>query len=338
MVWQYEPTVSPADGRRPGGSNAGPFRGAFAVALLLLVVSAGCLSGVGGSGVGAGDPTRTAGPESPEGIDVTVVDVVDGDTIEVAYANGTRDTVRLLGVDTPEVHTANDPEEFPGVPDTEAGRNCLRRAGGTASAYATNRLAGESVRLVFDAESERRGYYGRLLAYVFVAGESLNHALLRDGHARVYESAFTERERYERTEAAARDDGRGVWSCADGGDGTAAEAGTVTEPPLEVAEINYDAAGNDNENLDDEYVVLRNTGTEPLNVSGWAIADDGGHTYTFPDGAVVDPDTEVTLRTGSGTDTATTYYWGESGAVWNNGGDVVTVRNATGSTVIRVAY
>ena len=344
MVQQYESTVFPVDGRRLGGSNAGPPRGALTVALLLLVVSAGCLSGVGGSGAGAGGPTRTAGPESPEGIDVTVVDVVDGDTIEIAYANGTRDTVRLLGVDTPEVHTANDPKEFPGVPDTEAGRNCLRRAGGTASAYATDRLAGESVRLVFDTESERRGYYGRLLAYVFVAGKSFNHALLRDGHARVYESTFTERERYERTEAAARDDGRGVWSCAAVGDGTAvsdgtaAEGRTVTDTPLEVAEINYDAVGNDNENLNDEYVVLRNTGPEPLDVSGWTVADDGGHTYTFPDGTVVDPDTEVTLRTGSGTDTATTYYWGESGAVWNNGGDVVTVRNATGSTVIQVAY
>lgn len=328
----------PADGRRSGESDAGPPRGTLAVVFLVLVVSAGCLSGVSGSGTGTGDPTRTADSDSPEGVTVTVVDVVDGDTIEIAYANGTRDTVRLLGVDTPEVHAANDPEEFPGVPDTEAGTRCLRHAGGTASAYATDRLANRSVRLVFDAESERRGYYGRLLAYVFVGDESFNHALLRDGHARVYESTFTERERYERTEAAARDDGRGVWSCAAVGGGTAAEGGTATEPPIEVAEINHDAAGNDNENLNDEYVVLRNTGPEPLDVSGWTVADDGGHTYTFSDGAVVDPDAEVTLRTGSGTDTATTYYWGESGAVWNNGGDVVTVRNATGSTVARVSY
>lgn len=326
----------PADGRRSGESDAGPPRGTLAVVFLVLVVSAGCLSGVSGSGTGTGDPTRTADSDSPEGVTVTVVDVVDGDTIEIAYANGTRDTVRLLGVDTPEVHAANDPEEFPGVPDTEAGTRCLRRAGGTASAYATDRLANRSVRLVFDAESERRGYYGRLLAYVFVGDESFNHALLRDGHARVYESTFTERERYERTAAAARDDRRGLWSCLDAEGDT--PGGAISDTPLQVAEINYDAAGNDNENRNDEYVTFQNTGTDPLDISGWIVADDGGHAYTFPDETVVDPGAEVTLRTGSGTDTETTYYWGETGAIWNNDGDVVTVRNATGSTVIRESY
>ena len=329
----------PADGRRVSRSNRGRSRGVLAVVVLVLVVSAGCLSGVGDPGAGATDPTRTAGPETPgDGVEVTVVDVVDGDTVDIAYPNGTRDTVRLLGVDTPEVHTENSPEEFAGVPDTDAGDRCLRRAGENASAYAVDRLAGESVTLVFDEQSERRGYYGRLLAYVVVDGESFNHALVRAGHARVYDTAFTERKRYERTAAAARDDRRGLWSCVDADGGVTPADGTVGDTPLEVAEINYDAAGNDNENLDDEYVTFRNAGDEPLDVSGWSVADEGGHAYTFPEGAVVDPGAEVTLRTGSGTDTEATYYWEESGAVWNNDGDTVIVRNATGSTVIRVSY
>jgi micrococcal nuclease len=335
---EYNSTVSPVDGRAVGGSNAGRSRRILAV-LLLLVVSAGCLSGVGGPGTGATDPTRTVGPEPPgEGIEVTVVDVVDGDTVDIAYANGTRDTVRLLGVDTPEVHTENSPQEFTGVPDTDAGERCLRRAGENASTYAAERLAGESVRLVFDEQSERRGYYGRLLAYVVVDGESFNHALVRAGYARVYDTAFTERERYERTAAAARDDRRGVWSCIDADGGPTPTDGAVADSPIEVAAINYDAAGNDNENLDDEYVTFQNNGAEPLDISGWAVADDAGHTYTFPEGTVVDPGAEVTLRTGSGTDTETNYHWGRSGAVWNNDGDTVIVRNATGATMIRVAY
>ena len=271
------------------------------------------------------------GPEG--GVEVTVIDVVDGDTVDVAYANGTQDTVRLLGVDSPEVRSPNDPAEFTGVPTTEAGERCLRRAGANASAYAVDRLADESVTLAFDPQSERRGYYGRLLAYVFVDGESFNHALLREGHARVYDTTFTERERYERTAAAARADRRGLWSCVDA-DGD----GSVGDSALEVVEINYDAPGNDNENLNEESVTFRNDGSDPLDISGWTVADDGGHSYTFPDGTVVDPGAEVVLRTGSGTDTGTTYYWGRSGAVWNNDGDVVTVRNATGSTVIRLSY
>ncbi|GGJ10196.1 hypothetical protein GCM10008995_20100 [Halobellus salinus] len=311
----------------------------LAVAVLVVVVSAGCLSGVGSPGGGATDPARPAGPEtSGEGVEVAVVEVVDGDTVDIAYPNGTGDTVRLLGVDTPEVHTDNTPEEFDGVPATEAGARCLRRAGENASAYATDRLAGESVTLVFDERSERRGYYGRLLAYVVVGGESVNHALVEAGHARVYDTAFTERERYKRTAATARDDRRGLWSCIDADGGVTPTDGAVGDTTLEVAAVNDDAAGNDNENLGDEYVTFRNAGDEPLDVSEWTVADEGGHTYAFPAGAVVDSGAEVTLRTGSGTDTETTYHWGESGAVWNNDGDTVTVRNATGATVIRVSY
>lgn len=306
--------------------------GALAVGLLLLVVSAGCLSGVG-------VPDDSTGPDtSGDGVEVTVVDVVDGDTVDIEYDNGTRDTVRLLGVDSPEVQSENDPEEFPGVPDTEAGERCLRRAGGNATAYATDRLADESVTLVFDPQSDRRGYYGRLLAYVFVDDESFNHALLRAGHARVYDTAFTERERYERSAEAAREGRRGLWSCIDADGGATTTDQALGDTPLEVAEIHEDAAGNDNENLNDEYVTFRNGGTEPLDLSGWTVVDEAGHTYRFPDGTAVEPDATVTLRTGSGTDTSGTYYWGESGAVWNNDGDTVIVRDATGTTVIRESY
>ena len=76
----------------------------------------------------------------------------------------------------------------------------------------------------------------------------------------------------------------------------------------------------------------------PLDVWGWTVADGAGHAYESPGGTVVDPAATVALRTGSGTDTAATYHWGATGAVWNNGGDVVLVRNATGSVVIRAPY
>ena len=312
------------------------------VVILLLVVSAGCLSSVGTPESGsAGSPATDTLGASGEGVTVTVTDVVDGDTVDIEYANGTHDTVRLLGVDTPEVHTENDPAEFDGIPDTTAGERCLQRAGENASAYAADRLDDESVRLTFDPESERRGYYGRLLAYVYVDNESFNHALLRAGHARVYDTTFTERERYEAAATTARSDRRGLWSCVDDtGDATATAAGSgeIESGALSVVEINYDAAGNDNENLNDEYVVFRNTGSEPLDISGWTVEDEAGHSYTFPGETVVDPNAEVMLRTGSGTDTASTYYWAETGAVWNNDGDMVIVRNATETTVIRAPY
>ncbi|WP_049987922.1 lamin tail domain-containing protein [Halobellus rufus] len=318
----------------------------------LLVVSAGCLAGAptpddGGAEESAADAT-TAATSSDRPVDgprVTVTEVVDGDTMHVAYANGSRDTVRLLGVDTPEIFSENDPADFEGVPETDAAARCLDRAGEAASAYAVDRLEGKTVTLVFDEESDRRGYYGRLLAYIYVDGESFNHDLLREGHARVYPSTFTERERYERTAAEAREARRGLWSCIDdpGAVTTADSSATGTAVadgggPLVVEEIHEDAAGNDNENLNDEYVVFRNVADRELDLSGWTVADEVGHEYTFAEGTTLAPDAELTLRTGSGSDTDSTVYWGADGAIWNNDGDVVVVRDASGSTVLRRSY
>ncbi|WP_135536157.1 thermonuclease family protein [Halostella pelagica] len=172
---------------------------------LFVLLLAGCLGGV------VGDDPRTT-----ERHDVTVVEVVDGDTVEVEYPNGTRETVRLLGVDTPEVHAENDPSEFEGVPDTEAGRDCLRDWGHRSSEFARTELAGEKVTLVVDPESDRRGGYGRLLAYVEYDGGRFNRQLVDRGYARLYDTEFADRDQYADAERRARANGTGLWSCADG--------------------------------------------------------------------------------------------------------------------------
>jgi micrococcal nuclease len=174
-------------------------------------VTAGCL----GVEVDTASPSPSPSSSTPEsGVTVRVTDVVDGDTVDVRFPDGAEDTVRLLGVDTPEVHVENDPAEFEGVPETEAGRSCLRRHGEAASAFAVDRLADRRVRLRFDAAAGRRGGYDRLLAYVVVDGASFNAALLERGHARLYDSSFRERDRYAALEREAQDAGRGLWSCA----------------------------------------------------------------------------------------------------------------------------
>ncbi|MEF8868444.1 MAG: lamin tail domain-containing protein [Haloarculaceae archaeon] len=321
-----------------------------ALCLAALAVLAGCTGGVPaptpdpGAGGAAVDPTGTSSAPT-DGVRVTVVRVVDGDTMELRFENGTADTVRLLGVDTPEVHAENTPEEFEGIPETAAGERCLRRYGERASAFAEERLAGETVVLRFDPESDRRGYYGRLLGYLVADGESVNRLLLERGLARVYDSRFTERERFHEVESTARAAGTGLWACASD---TAAGATTTTTPGtgsgsdggdgrLRVVEVHADAPGNDNENLGGEYVVLENAGETPLELAGWTVSDEAGHRYTFG-GVVLDPGGRVTLYTGSGTDTATAVYWGRSSAVWNNGGDVVTVRDADGDVVAERSY
>ena len=319
---------------------------ALSLCLAVLAVLAGCSAGISTSAPGGDGPTAgSAGTPTVSGetIRVTVTRVVDGDTMEITYPNGTADTVRLLGVDTPEIHSANTPDEFEGVPETTAGERCLRRYGERASAFAEERLDGETVALRFDPESDRRGYYGRLLGYLVVDGENFNRLLLEEGLARVYDSSFTRRERFEEVESAARGEGTGLWACA-----TDAGAGATTTPAsgagdeagdgrLRVVGINADAAGDDNENLDDEYVVIENAATESLDLSGWTVTDEAGHSYTFGE-FTLGPGERVTLRTGSGSDTATAVYWGRSSAVWNNGGDTVIVRNPAGETIAERSY
>jgi micrococcal nuclease len=241
------------------------------------------------------------------------------------------DTVRLLGVDTPEVYGENDPSEYEGVPNTEAGKQCLHDAGEAASQFMKDNLQqGEQVTLVFDSQSEQRGDYGRLLAYIHDDGTKLNYRLVATGHARVYDSQFSKADRFYAAEDDAQAAARGLWHCRNVDDGS---GGT-----LAITQIHADASGNDNTNLNNEYVSVTNTGNESLDLSGWTVTDTAGHTYTVPQGVMLAASETITLHTGSGADTQTDLYWDRGGAVWNNGGDTVTVTTENGTTAAQRAY
>jgi micrococcal nuclease len=98
----------------------------------------------------------------------TVLRTVDGDTIEVRTASGVTDTIRILGVDTPETHHPTKPVQ------------CF---GPEASAYTHSRLSGRTIQLEDDVETH--DIYGRRLAYVIVDGERFDDELLRLGYARL---------------------------------------------------------------------------------------------------------------------------------------------------------
>lgn len=97
-----------------------------------------------------------------------VLEAIDGDTVVVALTDGSTDTVRMLGVDTPETHHPTK------------GVECF---GPEAAAYTASRLTGRVVQLEGDVES--RDIYDRRLAYVIVDGERFDDELLRKGYARL---------------------------------------------------------------------------------------------------------------------------------------------------------
>ena len=96
-----------------------------------------------------------------------VTRTVDGDTVTVSTARG-EDTIRLLGINTPETHHPTK------------GVECY---GPEASAYTDAHLTGREVTLELDVE--HRDQYGRLLAYLSLDGRRFNDELLRKGYARL---------------------------------------------------------------------------------------------------------------------------------------------------------
>jgi micrococcal nuclease len=161
------------------------------VALGLLAALAGVLRN--GEGGGGGSERRAR-----------VVKVVDGDTVHVRL-DGRTQSLRYIGMDTPE-------DKKPGV-----GVRCwsLRAAADNARL-----VSGREVTLKFDRNPRDR--YGRLLAYVYRAGDGLfvNAELVRLGDAR--ERPFPDnrahRDEFARLASAARARGTGLWRhCGRGG-------------------------------------------------------------------------------------------------------------------------
>lgn len=132
----------------------------------------------------------------PDGY-VRVIQAIDGDTITVEL-DGKEETVRLLGVDTPET---KDP------------RRSVQCFGHQASDYTKKLITGRPVRLVSDPLESDRDAYQRLLRYVyFEDGTTLNERLVYDGYAFAYERFPTEKlERLKELESDAREHKRGLW-------------------------------------------------------------------------------------------------------------------------------
>ncbi|MDZ4339467.1 MAG: thermonuclease family protein [candidate division NC10 bacterium] len=128
---------------------------------------------------------------------VKVVRVIDGDTIKICCIEWRLESVRYIGINTPETHHATKGVEAYGKEAAEANARLV---------------SGKSIRLEFDVG--RRDRHGRLLAYVYLEdGTFANAWLVEHGYARVmtvppnvrYKDLFLHLER------GARETGQGLW-------------------------------------------------------------------------------------------------------------------------------
>jgi len=120
--------------------------------------------------------------------------VVDGDTIRLE--NG--ETVRLIGIDTPEtVHPSKAVEYY----------------GKEASDFTRMMVEGKQVELEFDVQ--RRDKYNRLLAYVYLEdGTFVNAELVKEGYAKVstYPPNVKYADLFTKLQKEARENNRGLWA------------------------------------------------------------------------------------------------------------------------------
>ena len=170
--------------RRPGRRQC-----AAAVLALLAFTAVSC-----GGGRPSAVPSPPPGPASSDQGPITagtVVDIVDGITIDVDVG-GEVLRVRYLGLELP---TGAD------------------SGGSLERAIQFNRFLVEGRRVELEKEVVDTDDRGRLLRYVYVGGEMVNRAVLTNGYARVssFPPGFKHRSEFEFEEEAAKRDRRGFW-------------------------------------------------------------------------------------------------------------------------------
>jgi micrococcal nuclease len=142
--------------------------------------------------------------ETSNQVPVTFVRDKDGDTVVIRYKNSqdgdtTKDiTVRMLLIDTPEDVKPN---------------TCVQPFGLDAAARTRQLLSSGNVTIEYDGNKSDK--YGRLLAYVFVNGKTVQETLLSEGYARVayvYASHYKYLDQFKAAEAVAKSKGLNIWT------------------------------------------------------------------------------------------------------------------------------
>lgn len=154
-----------------------------------------CPCGGGGDGSGPGHP--------PKRKKARVVRVVDGDTVKVKiprrHKRPRRRTVRMIGIDTPEVY---------------GGKEC----GGKKASRSLKRMLhkGTRITLVRDRSQDNKDRYGRILRYVIKRRGhfDVNRRQVWRGWAKVYvyqHNPFKRVKSYRKAARKAKRHDRGVW-------------------------------------------------------------------------------------------------------------------------------
>jgi micrococcal nuclease len=265
--------------------------------LVAAILLAACTPGTGST------PGVTSNDTSPPGDAATVIEVFDGDSL-LALVDGEDVEIRLLGVNAPEASECH---------------------GDAARDFFADLVASGEMTLVADGEDSDQ--FGRALRYVYVDGTNVNYELLANGAALVIQGDHTRDGEFAAASDAAAAAGLGLW---------AADACGTERPPefIEISDLVYNPGGRDEENMNGEWVTVRNAADQPLDLSAWILRDESTQNrYTFPSGFSLGSGQEVMVRSGCGSDSPTDLHWCADGPIWSNGGDTAILQTPAGTVV-----
>lgn len=109
---------------------------------------------------------------------------------------------------------------------------------------------------------------------------------------------------------------------------------TELPPTIEIAFIDFWPGGNEAQN---EYVRIENHGQGPTTLTNWTLCDSQSNCYLFPVFTLA-AGAKVKVWTGPGVNDALNLHWGRTDPVWDNGGDMATLRNASAVLIDTYVY
>lgn len=144
--------------------------------------------------------TKTPAVIFSDDISYPITSVVDGDTIKVRI-DGKADTIRIIGINTPEVVDPRRPVQCFGKEASDKGKELL---------------VGKEVILESDPSQGDKDKYGRLLRYVFVDGVDYGDEMIKTGYAYeyTYHLPYKYQKKYKESESYAKGNNLGLWAPA----------------------------------------------------------------------------------------------------------------------------
>ena len=266
-----------------------------------------CASSGGGRPAPA-QPTNPSSTNSRQRAQVTRI--VDGDTI-VVNLNGGAYSVQLIGIDAPEPGGACSAE---------------------STAHLSGKIAGQWIEMEKDVSETDQ--FSRLLRYIYLNDRLINGEMINEGYATAvrYPPDTQHHDQFAAMEADARANQRGcLWKAAPPAPDSASSTGQVI-----IERVHYDGAEPYKEG--DEYAVIKNVGSTPVNLNGWRLnAGDNGQDFRFPD-HVLEPGASCRVYTDEIHPETCGFSFGRNSAIWNNKGDCGLLYDASGALVDEYCY